>query len=46
MNKKVRDCPVGQVVKNPLANAGATDSIPGLRDSSCLGATKPVSHNH
>ena len=27
---KARDFPGGAVLKNPLANAGDTDSIPGL----------------
>ena len=40
-----RDFPAGAVVKNPPANAGDKDSIPGLEDPTCCGATKPVRHN-
>ena len=36
-------CPM---VKNPPANAGDTDPIPGLGRSHMLGATKPMSHKY
>ena len=35
-----RDFPGGTVDKNPPANAGDTDSIPALEDSTSHGATK------
>ena len=40
------DFPGGTVGKNPPANAGDTDSIPGWEDSTCLRATNPMSHNY
>ena len=38
----------GPVVKNQPANAGDTGSVPYLvwKDSTCLGATKPMHHNY
>ena len=38
--------PGGPVVKNPPANAGDTDSIPSLEDSTCCIATKLVCHSY
>ena len=43
--KKV-DFPGGPVVKNLLVNAEDADSIPGLEDSTCCRAAKPVLHNY
>ena len=34
------------MVKNPSANAGDTDSIPGLGPFTCDGATKPTLRAH
>ena len=42
----VRDFPGGAVVKNPPANGGDMDSIPGREDPTCCGATTPVRHNY
>ena len=39
--KWLRDFLGGPVVKNPPANAGDADSIPGWEDPTCHGATKP-----
>ena len=41
-----RDFPGGAVVKNPPANAGNMGLSLVLEDPTCLGATKPVSHNY
>ena len=38
--------PGGSVVKNPPANTGDTDLIPGLEDPTCGGANKPVGHSY
>ena len=38
--------PGGAVVKNLPDNAGDTSSIPGLEDSTCRRATKPMRHNY
>ena len=38
--------PGGTVVKNPLGNAGAKGSSPGLGRSYMPGATKPVLHKY
>ena len=38
--------PGGTVDKNPPADAGDMGSIPGLEDSTCLGATKPVHRSY
>ena len=38
--------PGGPVDKNPPADAGDMGSIPGLEDSTCLGATKPVHRSY
>ena len=38
--------PGGSVVKNPPANAGDTDLIPGPEIFHCRGATKPMCHNY
>ena len=38
--------PGGSMVGSPPVNAGITDSIPGLEDPTCHGATKPVVHNY
>ena len=47
LNKQwVRGFPGGAVVENLPANAGDTDSSPGLEDPTCRGATRPVSHNY
>ena len=40
-----QDFPGGPVVNNQRANAGNTDSIPGLEDSTCLRVVKPMHHN-
>ena len=32
------------MVKNPPANAGYVGLIPGLEDSTCCGATRPICH--
>ena len=40
------DFPGGPLVKNPLANVGERGSIPGQEDSTCLWATKSLSHNY
>ena len=37
--------PGGSVVKNPPVNAEDKGLIPGLENSTCRGATKPVRHN-
>ena len=42
---KSQDLPGGPVVKNPLANSGNTDLVPGLKDSTRNGAAEPMSHN-
>ena len=34
------------MVKTPPCNARDTSSIPDLEDSTCHGATKPVSHKY
>ena len=36
----------GSVVKNPPASAGDASSTPIQGDPTCLGATKPVSHDY
>ena len=36
----------GSLVKNRLANAGDTGSIPGLEKSHCCVATKPLRYNY
>ena len=41
----IGDLPSGIVVKKLLANAGNMSLIPG-EDSTCIGATKPESHNY
>ena len=48
MKLKVRnqDFPGGPVVKNLLANAGDTGSIPGLGRFHMLRGTKSVCHNY
>ena len=38
--------PGATVDKNPPANAGDMDLIPGLRRSRCHGAAQPVDHNY
>ena len=45
-NKCCRDFPGGAVVKNLLANAGDTGSIPGPGRSHMPKATTPTSHNY
>ena len=45
IRRKKAGFPGGTVDKNPPANAGDMGSIPGLEDSTCLGATKPVHCN-
>ena len=42
---ETRDFPGVPMVKNSPANAGAMGLIPGLGDSTCLRATKPMSCN-
>ena len=44
--KHTMDFSVGAVVKNPSANAGDTGLSPCLDDSTCRGATKPMSQNY
>ena len=45
IRRKKGGFPSDTVDKNLLANARDTGSIPGLEDSTCLGATKPMYHN-
>ena len=42
---KSQDFPGGPVVKNPFANSGNTDLVPGLKDSTRNGAAEPMSHS-
>ena len=43
--KEILDFPCGLVDKNPPANVGDMDSVPGLGRFLMLGATKPGCHN-
>ena len=43
--KKAGGFPGGAVVENLPANAGDTGSSPGLGDTTCHEATRPMSHN-
>ena len=46
VKRQLQDFLGGRMDRNPPANAGNIGSIPGPEDSTCLGATKPVSHNY
>ena len=44
--RKLHGLPGGIVVKNMPCIARDTGSIPGLEDSTCRGATKPMGHDN
>ena len=46
ISKLIQDSSGGLVVKNLPASLGDTDLIPGLEDSTCHGATKPMSRKY